>query len=112
MLFLLLSEYYCTMNFIRQSIAGIIALFALEFLKKKKFLPYLMIILVASTFHKSALILIPFFFINLIPLNKWVLAVYSAVTALIYFNTVRSWDWLPSTGIRAITGERPCTEHL
>lgn len=60
MLFLLLSEYYCTMNFIRQSIAGIIALFALEFLKKKKFLPYLMIILVASTFHKSALILIPF----------------------------------------------------
>lgn len=87
MLFLLLSEYYCTMNFIRQSIAGIIALFALEFLKKKKFLPYLMIILVASTFHKSALILIPFFFINLIPLNKWVLAVYSAVTALIYFNT-------------------------
>ena len=31
MLFLLLSEYYCTMNFIRQSIAGIIALFALEF---------------------------------------------------------------------------------
>lgn len=46
-----------------------------------------MIILVASTFHKSALILIPFFFINLIPLNKWVLAVYSAVTSLIYFNT-------------------------
>lgn len=86
-LFVLLSEYYCSMNFIRQTIAGVIALFAIPFLKKKKFLPYLLIVLVASTFHKSALILIPFFFINLIPLTKIVFAIYCAVTAVLYFNT-------------------------
>ena len=86
-LFILLSEYYCSMNFIRQTIAGVIALFAIPFLKKKKFLPYLLIVLVASTFHKSALILIPFFFINLIPLTKIVFAIYCAVTAVLYFNT-------------------------
>lgn len=88
-LFILLSEYYCSMNFIRQTIAGVIALFAIPFLKKKKFLPYLLIVLVASTFHKSALILMPFFFINLIPLTKIVFVIYCAVTAVLYFNTER-----------------------
>ena len=65
------SEYYCTMNFIQSEHCRNHCTFCTGILKKKKFLPYLMIILVASTFHKSALILIPFFFINLIPLNKW-----------------------------------------
>ena len=93
-LFVLLSEYYCSMNFIRQTIAGVIALFAIPFLKKKKFLPYLLIVLVASTFHKSALILIPFFFINLIPLTKIVFVIYCAVTAVLYFNTERIMNFV------------------
>ena len=93
-LFILLSEYYCSMNFIRQTIAGVIALFAIPFLKKKKFLPYLLIVLVASTFHKSALILIPFFFINLIPLTKIVFVIYCAVTAVLYFNTERIMNFV------------------
>ena len=93
-LFILLSEYYCSMNFIRQTIAGVIALFAIPFLKKKKFFPYLLIVLVASTFHKSALILIPFFFINLIPLTKIVFVIYCAVTAVLYFNTERIMNFV------------------
>ena len=84
LLFLLLSQYYCTMNFIRQSIAGAIALFALPFLKRRRFLPCLLLILLAACFHQSALILIPASLFCLLPFNRWTLAVYLFGAAAFY----------------------------
>jgi hypothetical protein len=48
---------------IRQTIATAAALWSYEFLKQKKLMPFLLIIVIASTIHKSALIFIPFYFI-------------------------------------------------
>lgn len=87
LLFLMLSEYYCSMNFIRQTLAGVIALLGLPFLKQRRFLPFLSTVLLAAAFHKSALILIPVFFLCMVPFNQYVLAGYCIVTALVYFNT-------------------------
>lgn len=87
LLFLLLSQYYCSMNFLRQTLAGIIALLGLPFLKKRRFIPFLLVTLLAASFHKSAFILIPIFFLCMIPFNRYVLAGYGVLTALIYFNT-------------------------
>lgn len=89
LLFLLLSEFYCTMNFMRQSLAGVIALFALHFIKKRKFLPFLIFIILAAMFHKSAILLIPIFFLCMIPFNWITLAGYAIVTVVLYFNTQR-----------------------
>ncbi len=54
----------------RQTIATALILFSYEFIKKKKILPFLFLVLIASTIHKSALIFIPFYFINQIKKTK------------------------------------------
>jgi len=100
-LFVALSHFYCSMNFIRQTLAAAIVMFTLPLMKMvlekireediKGALPfaggYLAIVLLASSFHASMLLLIPFFFINLIPINKHVLSFYVLITTAIYFNT-------------------------
>lgn len=47
----------------RQTLATAIALLSFKYIKSKNFLIYVILILIASTLHKSALILIPFYFI-------------------------------------------------
>ncbi|MEG1993770.1 MAG: EpsG family protein [Oscillospiraceae bacterium] len=79
--------YYCSMNFIRQSIAAFIFAFAVVFAKKKKIIPYMLLVILASTFHKSALLMIPFYFILQIRITKLVLVLYSAVTIGILFTS-------------------------
>lgn len=109
-LFLTLSQFYCSMNFIRQTMAGIIALFALPFLKKRQFYFYLPVILLAALFHQSALIMIPFFFINLLPVtNKAVLAAFAGVTLVIYCNTHHILNFVTRYWYR---GYQPDNEHV
>jgi hypothetical protein len=96
-LFVTLSHYYTSLDFVRQMIAAAITMFAFPLLKKRNVLHivgYFALVLLAATFHKSALILIPFFFINLIPLNKYVLAGYTVVTAVVYFNSHRILEFV------------------
>jgi hypothetical protein len=47
----------------RQTIATAGSLFAFEFIKKKKLIPFLLLIIVAATIHKSVVLFIPFYFI-------------------------------------------------
>lgn len=70
-----------SLSFIRQSIAIAIFLFSIHFLKNKKFVPYLLIILLAATFHKSMVIMIPVYFIAHIKVNWKSLVTYGVVTA-------------------------------
>lgn len=70
-----------SLSFIRQSIAIAIFLFSINFLKNKKFVPYLLIILLAATFHKSMVIMIPVYFIAHIKVNWKSLVTYGVVTA-------------------------------
>lgn len=70
-----------SLSFIRQSIAIAIFLFSIHFLKNKKFVPYLLIILLAATFHKSMIIMIPVYFIAHIKVNWKSLVTYGVVTA-------------------------------
>ena len=46
----------------RQTIATALALFSFKFLKQNKFIPFILLILIGSTIHKSCLIFIPFYF--------------------------------------------------
>lgn len=75
--------YGNSLSFIRQCIAIAIYLYSIEYIKKKKFIPYLLIILLASTFHKSMLIMIPVYFIAQIPINWKSLLTWSGLAILI-----------------------------
>jgi hypothetical protein len=56
---------------IRQTIATAAALYSFELIKKKKWIPFVIIILVASTIHKSLLLFLPFYFIARISNSKY-----------------------------------------
>lgn len=95
--FLAMSHFYCTLDFIRQSLSAAIALFAIPLFQKrtiKSAVGYILIVLLAASMHQSALILIPLYVVNLIPINKYVLAAYSAVTVAVYFNITRIIDFV------------------
>lgn len=52
-----------SMNGIRQVLAGSITLLGLPLIRDKKAIPYILLVLLASTLHKSALVLIPLYFV-------------------------------------------------
>lgn len=55
--------FLTTMNGIRQAMAASIMLLGTRFLIERKFIPYLILTLVMSTIHSSALVMIPVYFI-------------------------------------------------
>jgi transmembrane protein EpsG len=64
-LFIASTDYISWMfNGMRQFTAVTIILFATPFILKKKYIPAILLILLASTMHQSALIMIPFIFIT------------------------------------------------
>lgn len=60
---LLPTLYFNTFNLVRQFTAAGLFFFSIQYIEKKKFLPYLLCMLVAASIHLSALFLIPLFFI-------------------------------------------------
>lgn len=62
--------FYLDMNFIRQAIAMSIICFAYGFLVEKKFWRFLLIVLLAATFHLTVLYMIPVFIVCLIPVSS------------------------------------------
>lgn len=70
-LFIMLSSFFLDwMNGIRQAVAECFFIYSICFIKERKLIPYIIIILLASLIHKSAIILLPFYFILYKPI-KW-----------------------------------------
>ena len=80
-----LGMFYCSTNLLRQTISCLIFVFAIECAKKKKLIPYLLITLLAASFHKSALVMLPVYFLLQINLTNVVLAVYSVLSVGVFF---------------------------
>lgn len=68
---------------LRQALAMSVCLFAYEYARKKKLIPFVILIAIAYPFHKSALLFIPAYFIAQVPWKKKyhliILAVYGAI---------------------------------
>lgn len=62
-LFMTMGYIFSSFNILRQYIAIGLIFVGLKFIKENKFAPFLMLVLVAMTFHKTAIIMIPMFFI-------------------------------------------------
>ena len=86
-LFISLGQYYCSMNFIRQTLAAVICLFAIGFLQRRKFRRYCAVVLLASLFHSSALIMLVFYFVNLVPVSGYALLVYAPACVIFYLSS-------------------------
>lgn len=69
----------------RQVISVAIALFwGYDFIKKRKFIPYLIVVLFSSIFHKSSLIYLGFYFMANIKMSKgYVISVVAAAVVMI-----------------------------
>ena len=62
-LFVTIGSYYVSFNLTRQIMATAIIFFGSSYLYEKKLIKYVWIIFTASLFHKTALVMIPFYFI-------------------------------------------------
>jgi hypothetical protein len=85
-LYVTLTFFYAIMDFVRQGIAVSIILMGYKFLREKKPIPYLLLVLLAAMFHKTAFIMIPVYFLCHLQLNKK-LGLFYAVTTLIVYLT-------------------------
>jgi hypothetical protein len=70
----------CTL---RQELAICVLFFAIPFLQKRRPVPYFLLILLAGSFHKSVLLLLPVYFFANLPLSRVTLSLYTAATLFI-----------------------------
>lgn len=62
-LFVALQYFAMSMNLLRQSLAAAVILWTYPFLLRRRFLPYCAVTLLAASFHKSALLMLPLYFL-------------------------------------------------
>ncbi len=62
-LYITLGIYQTQMNVTRNAIAILIVFNALQYMKKRKFFPYLICCLIAASFHRTALVFIPLYWL-------------------------------------------------
>ncbi len=82
-----LGMFYCSMNFIRQTMSCLVFSYAIIAAKKKKIIPYMIITLLAASFHKSALLMIPMYFLMQVNLTNIILAIYTVISMTVFFSS-------------------------
>lgn len=83
-LFISLYFYYSSFNILRQWIAIAIFLYAIRYIYNKDLKKYLFCIFIACTFHKTAIITIPMYFILNMKLNKKNIIIVSLTILMLY----------------------------
>lgn len=63
LVFFLMSYYFQSLNQIRQMLAMAIFLFAVRYIFQRRFIPYIICILIGATIHTSSLIYLPIYFL-------------------------------------------------
>tara|TARA_Y100001934_G_scaffold167448_1_gene199025 strand:- start:2605 stop:3711 length:1107 start_codon:yes stop_codon:yes gene_type:complete len=82
----MLTLYFYMLNGIRQALAISIFFFALKYIIERKILMYLVFLVFASFFHKTALVLIPFFWLLRIPLPFALYLVGVAAVSILHYS--------------------------
>lgn len=87
-LYLSLFYAFFSITGIRQTIATAAALWSFELIKQRKLLSFLILILLASTIHRSVLIFLPFYYIATIKNTKYLYTIVSLLFVLFMFFKV------------------------
>ena len=89
MMFISLTFFYCSLSFIRQSIAFAIILCAYRFMKERNHFMVLLFIFLACLFHSTVIVLIPLYLIAaFIKPTKITVPIYAILTALVYLSLI------------------------
>ncbi len=89
LLYVIIAFYFESMNLIRQYLALSVFFIAYEYILKKNFFKYLLCIIVASLFHLSVLIMIPFYFILRTKFSRIVLLAFVVISLIFsYINII------------------------
>ncbi len=83
-LYLTVTFFYNSLNFTRQSLSVAVIFLGWRFFRDKKHIPAVLIIIAASMFHISALVLLPVYFLSLIKPSAKTLAVIGALGLTIF----------------------------
>lgn len=93
-LFIVLGFYFSTFNGVRQWIAGAIFMYAYQFAVKKNLKLYALLILIASLFHITAVLLLPFYFVFNFKISDkvkmWLVAASLVFFKFFNFNSIIS----------------------
>lgn len=84
-------HYLSWMNGIRQMLAACMFVYSIQFIRDRKLLPYVVTILLASTIHKSALLLLIFYFIPQKDYFKYSYVNLALIAATLYIGLNPSW---------------------
>lgn len=84
-LFLCLQCFALSMNFLRQALAAAILLYTYRFLREEKLLPFCALVLLACTFHRTALIMLPFYLLLRLPAGRRHIIIAALAAAVLYF---------------------------
>ncbi len=90
MAFLALGMYMHAIIFWRQLAAMALLTFSYRYLRERKFLPFLLVVLAAMSFHKTAVVFVGLYIIYKIPINKWLLIACAGIAVVFGFfgNTI------------------------
>ena len=78
-LFVTLQYLALSMNLLRQALAAAVVLWTYPFLKSRRFLPFCGVVLLAGCFHRTALVMIPLYFLLTLRVSK----VHYGISALL-----------------------------
>lgn len=79
--------FFMEMNFLRQMIALSLVMLAWHFMKKNKFIPFAVVILIASVFHQTVLILLPVYLLIKMQPNFKELIIYGYFILWFYMSS-------------------------
>lgn len=86
--FMLSGYYFQTYNTVRYYLALAMALFALRFFLERQYLPFLALVLLAASFHKSVLCVLVLYPLAVLPWRRWqAILLGAAGTLLTVFRT-------------------------
>lgn len=89
-IYVCLGLFTFNMNGMRQAIAMSVCLFAYEFVKKRRLIPFLLMILLAMQFHRTAMCFIPVFFLPILKNNigSWVFYILGLLACLLFVDQI------------------------
>ncbi len=75
-MFMALGMYFQTFSIMRYYVALALVMYGIKYLLDKKYVRFILIVLVAASFHKIALVAIPLYFLAIVPWKKWHIGVF------------------------------------
>lgn len=97
LLLVLMGYYFCFMNGIRQMLAVSILLFSIKYIRERNLIKFLLIIMLASLFHSSALLFIPVYFIYKLKIGPKVMGI--SIATFYAFSSIVSKYVLNFVGV-------------